>query len=220
MHRQLWAGAQYAVFRNGPVSATIVEGGAFWWTDKSVPHPDLQFHFEAITNGTSTGNGCTLSTYLLRPRARGFVTLRSGDPRISPNIDPNFLGDPYDVDQSIKAVQIGQEIMRQPAIAKYLVGEFVTGLDVGTHDGNEAYVRTSGRSGYHPVGTCKMGQDRMAVVDPQLKVHGIDGLRVADSSIMPSLISGNTNAPCIMIGEKASDLLRSNHVVPPVMPSK
>jgi choline dehydrogenase-like flavoprotein len=100
--------------------------------------------------------------------------------------------------------------MAQPAMAKFVTNEFMPGSKVRTRQEYEAYVRNRARSGYHPVGTCKMGQDDMAVVDPQLRVHGVDGLRVADSSIMPRLVSGNTNAPSIMIGERASDFIRAN----------
>jgi choline dehydrogenase len=213
-HRAFWAGLQYAAFRTGPVSGTVCEGGAFWWADKQSTDPDLQFHFlpgtgiEAVTDDTSTGNGCTLNAYFTRPRARGSVTLRSNDPFVMPSIDPNFLGDPYDVDRTIEAVKIGQEIMRAPSIAKYLEGEFMPGPKVQSRRDYEAYIRERGRSGYHPTGTCKMGQGEMAVVDPALRVYGIERLRVADASIMPRLVSGNTNGPSIMIGEKAADLIR------------
>jgi choline dehydrogenase len=217
-HRQVWAGLQYALYRNGPVSATVVEGGAFWPTDRNVAGTDVQFHFlagtgiEAVTGGSSTGNGCTLNAYLVRPRSRGSVMLKSTDPRESPRIDPNFLSERFDLDHTADAVQMGQEIMARPAIARYIVDEFMPGPSARTRADYEAYVRRESRSGYHPVGTCKMGEDEMAVVDPQLRVRGVDGLRVADASVMPRLVSGNTNAPTIMIAEKASDLLRGNRL--------
>lgn len=217
-HRQLWAGIQYAAFRNGPVSATVVEGGAFWATSKRLAQPDLQFHFlagtgiEAVTDGHSSGNGCTLNAYFLHPRSRGSVTLKSADPGVAPSIDPNFLAERYDLDRTVESLEIGEEIMAQPTMAKYIANRFMPGPEISTRAGYEAYVRREARSGYHPVGTCKMGLDEMAVVDPQLRVHGIDGLMVADSSIMPRLVSGNTNAPSIMIGERASDVLRGNRI--------
>jgi choline dehydrogenase-like flavoprotein len=220
VHRQLWPALQYALFRNGPISATVVEGGAFWPADGTVDSTEIQFHFlagtgiEAVTDASSTGNGCTLNAYLLRPRSRGAVTLRSADPGTPPAIDPNFLSEKFDLDYTIDSVRIGQEIMARPAIAKYIANEFMPGPDVRTRAGYEAYVRRESRSGYHPAGTCRMGQDDTAVVDPQLRVRGIDGLRVADASIMPQLVSGNTNAPTIMIAEKASDLMRGNRVMP------
>jgi choline dehydrogenase-like flavoprotein len=217
-HRQLWAGLQYALFRNGPVSATVVESGAFWMSGGAFGAPDLQYHFlagsgvEAVTAGKSSGNGCTLNAYLLHPRSRGAVELTSADPRASPRIDPNFLAESWDLDRTVDSVRIGQEIMAQPSIAKYIVDEFMPGPETRTRAAYEAYVRKESRSGYHPVGTCKMGEDEMAVVDPQLRVRGVEGLRVADASIMPRLVSGNTNAPSIMIGERAADFLRGNRI--------
>lgn len=218
--RKIMPAIEYALFRSGPVSGTIVEGGAFCWTDPKLSAPDLQYHFlpgtgvEEVndTAETVTGNGCTLNGYFMHPRARGSVTLKSADPRVAPSIDPNFLDDPYDLERSIDCVKVGQEIMAQPAMAKFVTNEFMPGARVKTHAEYEEYVRKCARSGYHPVGTCKMGQDEMAVVDPKLKVYGVDGLRVTDSSIMPRLVSGNTNAPSIMIGERASDFIRGNRV--------
>ena len=224
-HRQIWAGMQYAMFRNGPVSATVVEGGAFWPTDDHLNSTNLQFHFlagtgvEAVTDNSSTGNGCTLNAYLLQPRSRGSVMLKNSDPKQAPSINPNFLAEQFDLDKTVASVRMGQEIMAQPSIARYIVNEFMPGPEVRTRAAYEAYVRRESRSGYHPVGTCKMGQDEMSVVDPQLRVRGVDGLRVADASIMPRLVSGNTNAPTIMIGEKASDLLRGNRL-PTAAPTK
>ncbi|RTM08838.1 MAG: alanine-phosphoribitol ligase [Hyphomicrobiales bacterium] len=221
MHWQLVAGLQYALFRNGPVSANVVEGGAFWSTSGHLDTPNLQYHFlagtgiEKVTSGTSTGNGCTLNAYLLHPLSRGQVTLRSADPAAAPSIDPKFLDVQSDLDCTIEAVMIGQEIMAQPSIAKFISNEFLPGPELRSRAGYEAFVRSQARSGYHPVGTCRMGLDEMAVVDPELRVRGIEGLRVADASIMPRLVSGNTNAPSMMIGEKAADLLRGNHIASP-----
>lgn len=220
VYRQIWPALQYALFRNGPISATVVEAGAFWPADENVDSTEIQFHFlagtgiEAVTDSSSTGNGCTLNAYLLRPQSRGAVTLKSSDPGVAPAIDPNFLAEKSDLDYTVESVRIGQEIMAQPAMARYVSSEFMPGPQVNTRAGYEAYVRRESRSGYHPAGTCRMGQDDMAVVDPQLRVRGIDGLRVADASVMPQLVSGNTNAPTIMISEKASDMLRGNRVTP------
>jgi len=216
--RKIMPAIQYALFRNGPVSGTIVEGGAFCWSDPKLPAPDLQYHFlpgtgvEEVndTNATVTGNGCTLNGYFMHPRARGAVTLKSADPRVSPSIDPNFLGDPYDLERTIDCVKVGQEIMAQPAMRRFVTDEFMPGPKCRSRAEYEAYVRERARSGYHPVGTCKMGRDEMAVVDTELRVRGVDGLRVADASIMPRLVSGNTNAPSIMIGERAADFIRGN----------
>jgi choline dehydrogenase-like flavoprotein len=216
LHWMLWAGLQYALFKSGPVTSNVVEGGAFWYSDRSAPVPDLQFHFlagagvEAGVPAIPSGSGCTLNSYTLRPKSRGSVTLRSADPADSPIVDPNFIADPYDLKVSAEGVRISREVMNQPAFAKYIKREHFPGKDVRTQAEFEDYARAFGRTSYHPTGTCKMGSDELAVVDPQLRVRGLDGIRICDSSIMPSLVGSNTNAATIMIGEKASDLIRGN----------
>ncbi len=220
LHRQLAAGLQYAAYRSGPVSATICEGGAFWTSDISQSAPDLQFHFlagtgiEAVTGDDAVGNGCTLNAYFLHPRSRGSVSLQSADPAAPPVIDPNFLDEPSDLERTVDALEIGREIMAQRAMSGLLAEEFQPGPGCASRADLADYARASARSGYHPVGTCRMGQDAMCVVDPQLRVAGIDGLRVADSSVMPRLISGNTNAPTIMIAERAADIVRGRAAPP------
>jgi choline dehydrogenase-like flavoprotein len=151
-----------------------------------------------------------MNSYFVRPRSRGSVTLASADPAVPPVIDPNYLSDPYDLRMSIEGVRLMREVMRQPAWSGWVAREHLPGEEVRGGAQIEAYVRRMGRTCYHPVGACKMGTDAMAVVGPDLRVHGIAGLRVCDSSIMPSLVSSNTNAPTIMIGERASDLIRGN----------
>lgn len=212
---QALAGLEYAFTRRGPVSSNVVEGGAFWWIDRSEKTPDVQFHFlagsgiEAGIPSVPGGNGCTLNAYLTRPRSRGHVRLRSADPLDAPVIDPNFLSDPYDLSQTIECVKLGQHIMNQPALADLVCGEHWPGKSVNQPGGYEKFVREQARSGYHPAGTSRMGNDELAVVDPQLRVRGIRGLRVADCSVMPQLISGNTNAPTIMIAERMADFLKA-----------
>jgi len=212
----LWAGLEYALFGKGPVASNIVEGGAFWWSDRAAPTPDTQVHFlvgAGVEDGippVPSGSGCTMNSYFVRPRSRGSVALQSADPAAPPIIDPNYLDDPYDVRMSIEGVKLMREVMQQPAWRKFVSREHLPGAETRTDADVEAYVRRMGRTCYHPVGACKMGVDAMAVVDPELRVHGIAGLRIADSSIMPSLVSSNTNAPTIMIGERASDLIRGN----------
>ena len=215
-HWMLWAGLEYKLFGKGPVASNIVEGGAFWWADRDSPTPDTQFHFlsgagvEAGIPAPDSGSGCTLNSYFLRPRSRGSVTLRSADPTVAPAIDPNYLAEPYDVRQSVQGVKMMRDIMRQTAFAATVKREHVPGAALGSDAEIEDYVRTRGRTSYHPVGTCRMGSDATAVVDPELRVRGIERLRVCDSSVMPSLVSSNTHAPSIMIGEKAADLIRGN----------
>jgi choline dehydrogenase len=215
-HWMAWAAIEYALFRKGPVASNIVEGGAFWFADKAAATPDLQFHFlvgagvEAGVPAIGSGSGCTLNSYTLRPRARGSVTLRSADPADAPIIDPNFLGDPYDLKTSTEGVKISREILSQPAMRRFVKKEHFPGDAVRTQAEFEDYARRYGRTSYHPVGTCRMGVDDGAVVDPELRVRGVEGLRICDSSIMPRLVSSNTNAPSIMIGEKAADLILGN----------
>lgn len=215
-HWMLWAGLEYALFRKGPVASNIVEGGAFWYGDRSAPTPDLQFHFlvgagvEAGVPKIASGSGVTLNSYTLRPKARGSVKLRSAHPGDSPIIDPNFLGDPDDLRISTEGVKISREIMSQSSMGRYVRKEHFPGPDVRTQADFEAYARQYGRTSYHPVGACRMGGDPRSVVDPELRVRGIAGLRICDSSVMPRVTSSNTNATSIMIGEKASTLILGN----------
>jgi len=146
------------------------------------------------------------------PAISGAVTLRSSDPTVPPVIDPNYWAEDYDFEMSLRGLEKTRDIARQPAFARFIRKEHTPGPEVTTRAELEAYARRYGKTDYHPVGTCKMGVDAMAVVDPQCRVHGLDGLRVADSSIMPRLISSNTNAATIMIGEKASDMIRGNRI--------
>ncbi|MDR6860456.1 GMC family oxidoreductase N-terminal domain-containing protein [Variovorax guangxiensis] len=219
-HWKAWAGIEYAMFKKGPVASNIVEGGAFWYADKAAATPDLQFHFlvgAGVEEGVpkmGSGSGVTLNSYTLRPRSRGSVTLRSADPRDLPIVDPNFLADPYDLRTSVEGVRQSREIMAQSAFAKYLKREHFPGGEVRTQAELETYARQYGRTSYHPVGTCRMGGDAQSVVDPQLRVRGIAGLRICDSSVMPRLVSSNTNAPSIMIGEKAAELVRGIAAAP------
>jgi choline dehydrogenase-like flavoprotein len=138
------------------------------------------------------------------------VRLRSADPLAAPEIDPNYWAEPYDLEMSLRGLELTREIASRPALARHIRREHMPGLDAKDRKALEAYARRFGKTDYHPVGTCKMGTDEAAVVDPRLRVRGLDGLRVADSSVMPRLISSNTNAASIMVGEKASDLIRGN----------
>jgi choline dehydrogenase-like flavoprotein len=213
-HMMLLAGLEYKIFNKGPVTSNIAEGGAFWYSSSDVPTPDLQFHFlpgagvEAGVPPVPSGSGCTLNSYFLRPKSRGSVTLNSADPADAPVIDPAYIRDPYDLKVAVEGIRQSREIMSQHALSRYIKSEHFPGGAVRTHAQYEEYAKQYGRTGYHPVGTCKMGVDEMSVVDPQLRVHGIEGLRVADSSVMPRIVSSNTNAPTLMIAEKASDLIR------------
>ena len=217
-HWALWAGVEYVLFRSGPITSNVVEGGAFWFAGDDRAVPDLQFHFLAgagaeagVPSVPKGSSGITLNSYTVRPKSRGTVRLRSADPSLPPVVDPNFLAEPDDLRTSVEGVKISREIFSQPSLQKHIRAIRYPGDDVKTRADYEAYARQFGRTSYHPTCTCKMGNDEMSVVDPQCRVRGLDGIRICDSSIMPSLVGSNTNAPTIMIAEKASDMIRGNH---------
>jgi choline dehydrogenase-like flavoprotein len=218
-HRQLWCAAQYYLFGCGPITSNLAEAGGFGFVDQAARSPDIQFHF-LPGSGLEAGvkalgeHGCTLNSCFLRPRSRGTVKLASADPLAAPLIDPNYFAEEYDRRISIGGFRLAREIMAQPAFRAFLRAERLPGPEVKSDAEVMAYARQHGKTDYHPVGSCKMGIDPMAVVDPELRVHGLAGLRVCDSSIMPQLVSSNTNAPTIMIGEKAADLVGGIAAVP------
>lgn len=205
-------GLQYALYRNGAATSPVAEGGCFI-DSHGTGRADLQTHIlpAYVVNGARTfvpGHGLTINTCNMRPTSRGEVTLRSSNPKDMPIIDPNYHDTEYDRDMSVRAVRHVREILAQPAIARHIKGERFPGADKTTPEQILEYAREYASVDYHPVGTCKMGTDDMSVVDPELKLHGLEGLRVCDNSIMPYLNSGNTNAPAIMIGEKAAAMIR------------
>ncbi|MBN9016417.1 MAG: GMC family oxidoreductase N-terminal domain-containing protein [Rhizobiales bacterium] len=212
---QAVAGLEYVLFGKGPVASNIVEAGGFWWSDRSEATPDMQFHFlpgaglEEGIGGVPGGHGCTLNSYHVRPRSRGSVTLRSADPRVAPAIDPNAFAEPYDLDRAVDGIEMSREILSQPAFRPFVSAIHLPGPGIRSRAELMAFAREHARSAYHPVGTCRMGGGEDSVVDPQLRVRGIGALRVCDSSIMPRLISSNTNAATVMIAEKAADLIKS-----------
>jgi choline dehydrogenase len=214
-HWKAWAALQYLVCRSGPIASNLIEGGAFCRSEAAEPRPDLQFFFivgAGIEEGTDSvpgGTGCTLNFEHVRPRSRGIVSLRSADPFALPRIVPNYMTERHDVERLCEGLQIGQEIMRQPAFSHYVEKQHYPGRDFRDRRALEEYLRLNARAALHPCGTCRMGTDEDSVVDPHLRVHGIEGLRVADASIMPNITAGNTNAPCTMIAEKASDIIRA-----------
>ncbi|MDH3661366.1 MAG: GMC family oxidoreductase N-terminal domain-containing protein [Alphaproteobacteria bacterium] len=219
--KMLWAGLEYMLFNSGPVTSNLAEAGGFWYADQDERSPDIQFHFlpgagvEAGVPPVPSGYGCTINSCHLRPRSRGSVTLNTADPADPPVIDPNYWAEEYDFEMSLRGLEKTRDIARQSELAKFITKEHMPGPRATARSDLEAYAKRFGKTDYHPVGTCKMGVDDMAVVDPQCRVRGIDGLRVADSSIMPRLISSNTNAASIMIGEKASDMIRGNRATEP-----
>lgn len=210
------AGMQYLAFRSGPLASTVVEAGGFSYANSDENTPDLQFHFlpaagvEAGIAAVQPGFGATLNSYFLRPRSRGTVRAASRNPLDAPLIDPNYLADDYDLEMGVAGLQQSREIMSQPSMAPLVKAEHLAGGEkLATKDDYVRYVRAYGRTSYHPVGTCRMGTGDDSVVSPRLTVHGIDGLRVVDSSVMPQIVSSNTQAPTVMIAEKAVDMIRA-----------
>lgn len=203
------AGLQYALYRTGPVTACVCEAGMFVHSSEQVATPDIQMHClpaYVIDHGRQRvkGHGLTINTCNLRPKSVGSLTLRSADPSVPPAIDPAFLTDPYDWEISMEGFRWGRELLATSAYAPFIKREHLPGSGVRTNKEIRAYIRQWAKTDYHPVGSCKMGTDELAVVDQQLRVRGVAGLRVVDASIMPTLISGNTQAPSIMIGEKGA----------------
>ena len=212
-HRALWAGAQYLLFHKGPVASTLFETGGFWFSAPDAAWPDIQFHL-GLGSGIEAGvaklrhAGVTVNSAYLRPASRGTVRLASADPAAAPLIDPNYWAEPDDRRRALEGLRMAREILRQPALRPFVLAERLPGPEVTSEADLIAYAHRSCKTDHHPVGTCRMGNGPDAVVAPDLLVRGLAGLRVVDASIMPRIPSCNTNAPAIMIGEKAADLVR------------
>lgn len=219
-HRTLWAGLQYVLFKSGPVASSLFETGGFWYADPNSKAPDIQFHL-GLGSGIEAGvarlknAGVTLNSAFMRPHSRGTVRLASSDPASAPLIDPNYWAEPHDRKMSIEGLKIAREIMQQAALKPFVLAERLPGPDLMSDEDLFEYGCANAKTDHHPVGTCRMGTGPEAVVGLDLKVHGIEGLRVADSSVMPRVPSCNTNAPTIMIGEKGSDIIRGRTPLPP-----
>ena len=210
---------QQLLFKNGPLSNSVLEANAFFKTESSLSRPDVQLHFAPIgisadystdiydMNTFSRKDGYGILAILVRPESRGVVSLKSSDPSAAPMIQPNLLSDPRDIEVLVKALHKAIDIGQSDPMKKYSPGGILLPSLPASDEMLRAHIRKSLETLYHPVGTCKMGDDENAVVNDRLQVHGIAGLRVADASIMPTIITGNTNAACIMIGEKAADMI-------------
>jgi choline dehydrogenase-like flavoprotein len=207
-----WAGLQYLLFRNGPVASSLFETGGFWYADRAARSPDIQFHL-GLGSGIEAGvarmphGGVTLNSAYLRPASRGTVRLATGDPRAAPLIDPNYWDDPGDRARALAGLRLAREILRQPALKRFIVAERLPGEALSSDAELVDYACAHAKTDHHPVGTCRIGRqnDRSSVVDAELCVLGIERLRVADASVMPFIPSSNTNAPTIMIAEKGAD---------------
>ena len=216
-----WAALQFLCGGTGPIASNLIEGGAFSRGSAADELADLQYFCvvgAGIEEGVDTvpgGNGCTINFGQVRPTSRGVVALRSADPTAPPRIAPNYLAEDYDVACLTEGFLKVQEIMRAPEIGRFIARPHVPTRKLQDRTEIAAFLRRHVHAALHPTGTCRMGRDGMSVVDPQLRLHGIAGLRVADASVMPNIVSGNTNAACIMIGEKAADHIRGRLATPP-----
>ncbi len=213
-------GLEYLLFQRGPMTMAPSQLGAFAKSDPSYDTPNIQYHVQPLTldkfgEPLHIFPAFTASVCNLRPESRGTIRLKSSDPYDSPAIRPNYLSAERDKQVAAQAVRFTRDIVNQPALAKYNPQEFKPGLELETQ---EDLVKAAGDISstiFHPIGTCKMGDDPMAVVDGRLRVHGLRGLRVVDASVMPSITSGNTNSPTLMIAEKASEMIKADRLQQP-----
>ena len=205
--------AEWRRTRSGMLTTNFAEAGAFLPSGPEQSTPDLQLHFvigKLVDHGRKTvfGHGYSSHVCLLQPKSRGSVQLASANPLAAPRIDPQFLSHPDDLSRMISGFKLMRHILGQPALASLGAREFSSSAEARSDDEIAAFIRQYADTIYHPVGSCRMGPDKQDVVDAQLRVHGVAGLRVVDASVMPRIVSGNTNAPTIMIAEKAADLIK------------
>jgi choline dehydrogenase len=210
--RQIWAGLRYAAFRNGPLTIAAGTAGAFFKTNPRLATPDIQIHFlpfstDKMGEKLHPYSAFSASVCQLRPESRGSLRIRSADPTVPPEIRINYLATEVDRTANVEGLKILRRILHAPALSSYVTEELDPGAKVSTDEELLNYCRARGSTIYHPTSTCRMGSDPLAVVDQRLRVRGIEALRVIDGSIMPDLVSGNTNATIIMIAEKASDMI-------------
>jgi choline dehydrogenase len=208
-------GLEYALFRRGPLTMAPSQLGAFAKSDPARETPDLEYHVQPLSlekfgDPLHPFPAFTASVCNLRPESRGLVRIRSKEPADAPSIRPNYLSTEADRLVAAEAIRLTRRICSAPALARFEPEEFLPGPDVVSDAQLAAAAGTIGTTIFHPVGTCKMGSDPLAVVDDRLRVRGVQGLRVVDASIMPTITSGNTNAPVIMIAEKASDMIKED----------
>jgi choline dehydrogenase len=211
--RKLKVGIQYYTMRTGPLAMISSPAALFAKTRAELATPDVKcsispFSADRPQDGLHKFSGFTMIAYQLRPESRGEIRLKSANPADPPAMIPNYLTDPVDQQTIVDGLKLCRQILAHPSLRQYIAEEFQPGPGVASDIQLLDYARQRGGTVYHPTSTCTMGTGPMAVVDPELKVHGIEGLRVADASVMPTVISGNTNAATIMIGEKLADMVR------------
>ena len=210
-------GLQYALFRTGPLTLSASQVYIFTNTSLDGSRPNIQFHMQPLSadkpgDGVHPFSAFTMSICNLRPQSRGEVTITTANPKDLPKIIPNYLSTKSDQKIAIDSIKVARKIAEADSLKKHILDEFIPGSSFVSDEDLLEAAKNNSQSIYHPVGTCKMGNDKSSVVDDRLKVHGISGLRVVDASIMPELVSGNTNAPTMMIAEKAAEMiLADNH---------
>jgi choline dehydrogenase len=208
-------GLEYGLTRGGPMAIGINQGGIFARAVEGAATPDVQFHIATLSSDmagspTHTFSGFTMSVCQLRPESRGHVRIRSIDPLEAPVMQPNYLSTAKDRSALVAGLRLARKLAATKALAPYVKAEYRPGPAAQSDDALLEFAKNTGGTIFHPSGTCKMGdigRDSMAVVDNELRVHGMSGLRVVDCSVMPTLVSGNTNVPAVMIAEKAADLI-------------
>jgi choline dehydrogenase-like flavoprotein len=223
--RAVGAMNEWRRLRSGPLTTNFAEAGGFIKSSPAVATPDLQLHFvigKLVDHGRKTvfGHGYSCHVCLLRPASRGTLKLASADPMAAPLIDPNFFGHPDDMPRMVAGFKLMRHILSQPALAGLGGREMASSAGARSDAEIEAFIRQYADTIYHPVGSCRMGSGPLDVVDAELRVHGLQGLRVVDASMMPSIVSGNTNAPVIAVAEKAADLIKAaarGAIAPPAM---
>ena len=217
--KQAWILGMWGTLRKGPGGMIPLNVLTFLKTDPSLDVPDIQMHFLSVLlqdHGAKLPESHCFSNHIcqLRPESRGYIALKSLDPRVAPVIQPNYFAEQKDRDVMIEGVKMSRDIISQKAFDAYRGKEISPGIEVQSDEQIENFIREKAETIYHPVGTCKMGSDENAVVDDKLRVRGVENLRVVDASIMPNLVGGNTNAPTIMIAEKIADHILGNDFLP------
>ena len=221
--RDVWNLFEYLLFRRGPMASNLFESMGFLHTTAGLDRPDIQFVFQpAIRPGPKfpipLGHGFAMNPVLLYPKSRGRVTLAGPDPHARPLLDPNLLGEPEDIEPLYRSILISRKIFQAAPFARYHALETFPGKDIQDEQGIKNYIRDYAVTVHHPVSTCRMGTGADTVVDAELRVHGLEGLRVADASVFPSIIGGNTNAAVVMVAEKAADLILGKQAPAPIDP--
>lgn len=225
LHRSALNVLQYALSRSGPLASNVFESTAFIRSAPGLDRPDLQIVFQPARRNRGTfpvplGHGFALSTVGLYPRSRGRIVLADADPRSPPIIEANLLADEADLAPLLRGLKLSRRLFAAPAFARYHAAEVAPGPAVQSDAELADYLRRTASTVHHPVSTCRMGQDASAVVDAELRVHGVDALRVVDASVLPGIVGGNTNAPVVMIAEKAADMIRGRTSPPAFAPER